>query len=171
MAKSQLESPPLSFPTWPLRGRRPDTPLRLYRTPSCSVCPERAKPCHTLLRGDATGGRRPAGRAGIARGRREDAQRCFQWCALEGMAIKYRLKYLYTGAHRTVAHAPATDHAGRSGRAFAREPGAAACHLVAGLQPDATTRSFRAGPGPASHGDVDGRPISDRRPDFCVSRI
>jgi hypothetical protein len=63
---------------------------------SQALTAERAKPRHTLLRGDATGGRWPAGRADIARGRREEAQRCLQWCALEEMAIKYRLKYLYS---------------------------------------------------------------------------
>jgi NAD(P)-dependent dehydrogenase (short-subunit alcohol dehydrogenase family) len=35
------------------------------------------------------------GGADIAGGRRWDAQRCFQGCAPEGLAIKYRLKYLY----------------------------------------------------------------------------
>ena len=39
-----------------------------------------------------------AGGADMTSRQRWDAQRCFQGCAPEGMAIKYRLIYLYAGA-------------------------------------------------------------------------
>jgi len=72
--------PQPAFPM-PFRGLHPRASLRLQRTPPeppVQAARGRATPCYAAMRQGAAGG---LGGADIAGGRREDTQRCLQWCA------------------------------------------------------------------------------------------